>query len=187
MTKSSDCVCPQCAVSPANVPDPFDLHALVAPHLARAHQIAHRLLGCEHLAADAVQEALVALWRLTAPPIDARGWLVRAVVHRSRHLRRALRRRASHEHAASEHCELHRGCDNPLHHALAHELAERLDCAVAALPPDQRDAFELHERTGLDYAGIAERLKMPIGTVRSRLHRARTALLQTMRGHGEVA
>lgn len=162
-----------------------DLQTLAAPHLARAHQVARRLLGCDHLAADAVQEALVALWQQPAPPPDVRGWLVRAIVHRSRHLRRTLQRRARHEHAIAAHCELHRGCDNPLHHAFAHELAERLDAAVAALPPEQREPFLL-DRAGLDYQGIATRLAVPMGTVRSRLHRAREALHQALHARGEV-
>jgi len=164
-----------------------DLESLTAPHLGRAHQVARRLLGCDHLAADAVQEALVVLWQQPAPPPDVRGWLVRTVVHRARHLRRTLHRRAHHEHAVAAHCELHRGCDNPLHHAFAHELAERLEAAVAALPPDQREPFLLHERTGLDYASIAARLAVPIGTVRSRLHRARTTLQQALPETGGVA
>ena len=44
------------------------------------------------------------------------------------------------------------------------------------LPTPQRQAYELYERTGLDYAGVAEKLRLPIGTVRSRLHRARATI-----------
>ncbi len=149
-------------------------------HSEHAQSIARRLLGCDHLAADAVQEALVALWRETSPPPDLRGWLVRAVVFRARHLRRTLARRHKHEHGAAVHCELHAGCDNPLHHAYAHELGHRLDGALAALPVEQRTAFQLYVDTGLDYRGIAARLSLPIGTVRSRLHRARQALQETL-------
>ena len=93
-------------------------HDQVAPHLARAHAAARALLGCDHLAADAVQEALLTLWR-SPTPADLRGWLVRTVVHRARHLRRTLLRATRHEHAASAHCALHAGCDNPLHAAAA--------------------------------------------------------------------
>lgn len=169
--------CPHCA--PVHPPAGLrPLAEAVTEHLPRAHAAARRLLGCDHLAADAVQEALVALWR-SPPPADVRGWLVRAVVHRARHLRRTLQRAAHHEHhAASHHCQLHDGCDNPLHTAYAHELGERLDRALAALPADQRAAFELYERFDLDYEAIADRLAVPIGTVRSRLHRARLALQQ---------
>jgi RNA polymerase sigma-70 factor, ECF subfamily len=144
--------------------------------LARAHATARSMLGCDHLAADAVQEALVALWQKPEPPPERRAWLVRAVVLRARHLRRTLARRRHHEHGAAAHCALHQGCANPLHHAFAHELGERLDLALQQLPAEQRAAFELYVQTGLDYRGIADRLELPIGTVRSRLHRARAAL-----------
>lgn len=174
------CACPHCTDAPP------DLEALVAAHRDRAQAAARRLLGCDHLAADAVQEALIALWREPAAPADPRGWLVRTVVHRARHLRRTLRRRAHHEHVASRHCALHRGCDNPLHLAYAHELGERLERALGALPPEQKAAFVLHELHGLDPGDIAERLGWPPGTVRSRLHRARRALQHALRP-GDVA
>ena len=169
------------AVSPISgaAPDLATSPALAAD-LERAHRAARALLGCDHLAADAVQEALVALWHQPSAPPDRRGWLVRAVVHRARHLRRTLSRRRRHECAAGDHCELHSGCDNPLHQAHAHELGERLDAAVATLPREQRAPFELYVATGLDYRGIASELGLPIGTVRSRLHRARAALQELL-------
>ena len=164
---------PSLAALPCPQLDPSDdLRADVA----RAHAAARSMLGCDHLAADAVQEALVALWRQPEPPPERRAWLVRAVVLRARHLRRTLARRQHHEHGAATHCALHQGCSNPLHHAFAHELGERLDAALQQLPAEQRTAFELYVQTGLDYRGIADRLELPIGTVRSRLHRAREAL-----------
>ena len=59
---------------------------------------------------------------------------------------------------------------------MAHEVGELLRAVLDTLPESQRQAYELYERTGLDYAGVAEKLKLPIGTVRSRLHRARAAI-----------
>lgn len=160
--------------------------AALQADLARAHAAARSMLGCDHLAADAVQEALVALWREATPPPDRRGWLVRAVTFRSQTLRRSLQRRHKHEHGAGVHCQLHQGCDNPLHHAYAHELGERLDRALDELPGEQRTAFTLYVETGLDYHGIADRLRLPIGTVRSRLHRARHALQQALGDDAEA-
>ena len=150
-------------------------------HLPAARAIATRLLCCTHLADDAVQEALVALWRETPQPANARAWLMRAVILRCRQLRRSLRRRRHHEHVANADCHLHACCDNPLHVAIAHEVGERFRQALDTLPEAQRDAFELYERTGLDYAGIADKLNLPIGTVRSRLHRARVAIAAALK------
>lgn len=168
------------AGSPAGEPDAKRFGDDVAAALPPAQAAARRLLGCDHLASDAVQEAMVAYWREPIVPDDPRRWLVSAVMFRARHLRRTLLRRQKHEHGAAAHCELHAGCDNPLHHAYAHELGHRLDDALAALPGEQRTAFQLYVETGLDYRGIAKRLSLPIGTVRSRLHRARQALQEAL-------
>lgn len=157
-----------------------DAQRLLTPHAEHAQAVARRHLGCDHLAADAVQEAMVAFWREAIVPADPRGWLVSAVLFRAKHLRRTLQRRLKHEHSAAVHCELHAGCDNPLHHAYAHELGTRLDGALALLPQEQRTAFQLYVDTGLDYRGIAHRLALPVGTVRSRLHRARQALQEAL-------
>lgn len=145
----------------------------------RAHRQARRILGCDHLAEDAVQEALLALHAEVAAPELPGPWLVRATVHRALHLRRTLQRRQRHEEEAGrslpDAC-----CDNPLHQAHFAELRERVLAAIGALPQEQRRVVELHVEDELDYAGIAEAIGRPIGTVRSRLHRARQALAETL-------
>lgn len=174
------CPCPRCDHGGSGPDAAFA--ALVETHLPHCRAVARRLLGCDHLAADAVQETLLALWRTPERPVDLRGWLVRAVVFRSRHLRRTLRRRQRHEqHAASAACILHEGCDNPLHTAWAHELQAHVDAALAALPQEQRHVFQLFEQQGHDYARIAAVTGTPLGTVRSRLARARQALQTSLR------
>ena len=175
---------PSAAACPSTVPV---ADAALQRDLLRAHTVARSLLGCDHLAADAVQEALIALWQQPAPPPQQRAWLVQAVVFRARALRRAFRRRQLHEDvAAHSQCELHRDCGNPLHHAFAAELQERLATAVQQLPIEQREPFELHRHGELDYLGIAAQLQVPVGTVRSRLHRARQTL-QTVLGDDRTA
>jgi len=141
------------------------------------------MLGCSHLADDAIQEAQVALWKLPEPPPNPGAWLNRAIVHRCKHLRRTARRRDHHEHIASHHCELHKGCDNPLHVAIAHETGELLTQVLDTLPAEQRTPLELFEQKDLGYQGIADRLQLPIGTVRSRLSRARATVTAAMRRH----
>ncbi len=147
----------------------------VEPVLPRALRAARKILGCEHLAEDAVQEALLTLHRETRPPEDLGGWLVRTVVHRSLHQRRTLLRRHRHELAAGmrrdDVC-----CDNPLHHARDAENEARLLAAISTLPEDQRRVVELRLDQDLDYEAIAQEIQRPVGTVRSRLHRARRAL-----------
>ena len=65
---------------------------------------------------------------------------------------------------------------------LADRLADKavLDDAVASLPEEFRVCLVLRQHVGLDYAEIAEVLEIPIGTVRSRLARARTRLVAVL-------
>lgn len=66
------------------------------------------------------------------------------------------------------------------------ELAEALLAGIGALPDDQRAVFLLREYHELDYAEIAVALAIPENTVRSRLHRARTALREDLARKGVV-
>jgi RNA polymerase sigma-70 factor (ECF subfamily) len=157
-----------------------DFPALSQLELTQLVALAVRFLGCDHLAHDAVQEALLALSQQTEVPERPYAWLVLAVINRSRHLRRSLRRRRHHEHRASADCELHEDCENPLHVAMAHEIGGLLAAVRDTLPREQRTALELFEVEGRDYNSIADELNVPIGTVRSRLSRAREALRTAM-------
>jgi RNA polymerase sigma-70 factor (ECF subfamily) len=166
---------------PRPVPEPRDavLDGAQA-HLPRMLRAARGILGSDDLAWDAVQAALTALWHEREIPRDLRSWLVRTVVHRSLHLARSARRRERHEagswtpRAARE--------DDP---ALACDdaaLAEHLARAIDGLPPELGAAFRLRELEGLGYAAIAVRLRVPLGTVRSRLHRAKQRLRAELSG-----
>ena len=64
-----------------------------------------------------------------------------------------------------------------------HELHDLL----ARLPVHQREVVALCALLGFDYAGAAELLDVPIGTVRSRLHRARSALAEQLDGSSQEA
>ena len=64
-----------------------------------------------------------------------------------------------------------------------HELYD----LVSRLPIHQREVVTVCAILGYDYAGAAELLEIPIGTVRSRLHRARTAIAEQLEGTGEGA
>jgi len=68
----------------------------------------------------------------------------------------------------------------------AREIAAAVNAAVEALPEDLRQAITLREIEGLSYEEIAEAMNCPIGTVRSRIFRAREAIAEKLRPHIEV-
>src|SRR5258708_1378643 len=128
--------------------------------------------AASELADDAVQAALLSLWKEGGLPPNTEGWRVNAVVLRSLHLNRSRRRRRDHEErACARRPEHDPGGDasRPLEVA---EVARAIDAALSTLPDHLRSVFVLREAERLDYGEIAGALQIPVGTVRSRLHRA---------------
>ncbi len=155
--------------------------AAVRPHLRDVCSAAAAVLGCEHHAWDAVQEALLALWREPQPPPNLRAWLLRTVRHRGLHLRRTCSRRQRRDAraaAARPECSCH---DDPCRILGDRETFLLLEKAGRRLPEELREVFHLREVENLEYAAIALRLRLPVGTVRSRLHRSRQALKRDSR------
>jgi RNA polymerase sigma-70 factor, ECF subfamily len=70
---------------------------------------------------------------------------------------------------------------SPEEEAMAHQLFERIDAEVAALPEVQRRALLMREVDGLDYKAIAAALGQPINTVKSHIFRAREAIASRAR------
>ena len=78
-----------------------------------------------------------------------------------------------------EQYELHaklKETDTPEGVTLSIELHETVERAIAALPEDLRTAIVLRELDGMSYEEIAETMECPVGTVRSRIFRARDAI-----------
>lgn len=150
------------------------------PALNRTLAAAERVLGSWDLAWDAVQEALLRLWQEAAAPPNAEAWLYQAVMNRSLHARRTRHRRARHEElAGGQRTGLG---EDPRRQVEADDQAVVLEAAIDQLPAKFREALRLRELQGLDYHAIARALEVPVGTVRSRIHRARERL-QAQLGH----
>jgi RNA polymerase sigma-70 factor (ECF subfamily) len=152
----------------------------VRPHLGAIHALASRILRSDDLAWDAVQETLTTLWRQERAPVALRGWLRRTVVHRSLHLRRTLERRRRNEDDVGA-LLAPGGVEDPSRALEASEMRDAIRRALMSLGRPQRVTFLLREMDGLDYQSIARLLGVSIGTVRSRLNRARGQLRADLR------
>ena len=150
----------------------------VGPHIPVVRATARRILGNGDDAADAVQEALISLWQVGPMPEHLRPWLIRTVIHRSLHSRRSRMRRTRWEDLGGGTVMSCAFCD-PERDLEIRELLDVLDRALSALSMDQRRVIELRDLEGLEYQEIAQQLGVPIGTVRSRLNRARARVKET--------
>lgn len=174
-------------------PPPAAFEQTVLPHLDAAHNLARWLVRDAALAEDVVQDAIVRAigYYATYRGGDARAWLLR-IVRNTAYTTLAARRRitAGHDDTGLDADAAHEIPDpayNPeatLHHR---QRGARLDQALAALPPDLRECLVLRELEELSYKQIAFITGAPIGTVMSRLWRARRALVSEPGGQGEGA
>jgi RNA polymerase sigma-70 factor (ECF subfamily) len=157
--------------------------AVVLPHLDAAYALARWLTRNDADAADVAQEACLRAFRYfeSYREGDARSWLLR-IVRRSAY-DWIERNRPSELVPLDEEADADGAVAGPSAMALdADALLQtrsdlrRLDRLIEALPPQLREAIVLRELHELDYRQIAAVTEVPIGTVMSRLHRARTAL-----------
>lgn len=150
----------------------------VLPHLDDAYQVARYLLHDEHDAQDAVQDAYLRALRYYDPFTvgDARAWLL-TIVRRCCFASKS--RRAAEAHPMTGTPELLTVPDPapaPDAAAVAVALHEAVSAALQSLPSDQREILVLREMRQLSYREIAQVVGLPIGTVMSRLSRARRRL-----------
>ena len=155
-------------------------------HFDVAYRVAYRLLGREHDARDAVQEAfLKAVVHLEG--FDRRSgfrtWLLRIVTNAALDLGRRRRRRPALRLAEVKGDEaevvVH---DDPALRLRRDDLRRILTAALDRLSPAIRTTFVLFAEAGLSYKEIAECQDLPIGTVMSRLHYARQKLQSYLEG-----
>jgi RNA polymerase sigma-70 factor, ECF subfamily len=152
------------------------------PHLDAAYALARWLTGNDADAADVVQEACLRAFRYfdSYRDGDARSWLLQ-IVRRTCYSWLRRNRRAN---VVSLETEAEFGDTVTTASGAAEEFLEnrsdlrRLDQLVEALPVALRETIVMRELHELGYAEIAKVTGVPIGTVMSRLHRARSLLLR---------
>jgi RNA polymerase sigma-70 factor, ECF subfamily len=159
---------------------------LVLPHLDDAYTLANYLLRNEHDAQDVVQDAVLRALRYFDGfrDGDARAWLL-AIVRNCCHTwhRRNRADRVTIGYADAEGAPQLHGSDDA--DALAIQSSERavIDRALAELPLEFREVIVLRELQDLSYKEISTVTGVPIGTVMSRLARARRRLASSLGLH----
>ncbi len=162
----------------------FELLAL--PHLDAAYNLARWLTHNDHDAQDVVQEALMRALRYIGGVRgdSARGWLLQIVRHTCfswlKENRPAELVPWDEDDDDSMHGLAAPAADEP--HSQSVRKAERLQInqAIAALPVVYREVLVLRELEDLSYAEIAHIAGIPVGTVMSRLARARALMRQAL-------
>lgn len=170
--------------------DAAALERLVLKHQDRLHNLCLRLCNSPADAADLAQSTLVRAFE-ALPRFEARAgfytWLFRIAVNLSisqRRRQRSAPRLSIDGDPADGPAAAHiAGADGrPDDRLIRQEQHERLAAALAELDDEFRAAVILKDVEDLDYATIAEILEVPVGTVKSRIHRGRTILRHALSG-----
>jgi RNA polymerase sigma factor (sigma-70 family) len=162
--------------------------SVVLPHLADAYALARWLTGNRADADDVVQEACLRAFRGIGgfSGVNARAWVLTIVRHAAYTWLGKNRPAAlvmTDDLEAAERKQAGGACDGPQTPEaalIAKTDAVRLESAIAELPVPFRETLVLRDVQGLDYREIAEVTKVPIGTVMSRLARARGRLIASI-------
>lgn len=163
----------------------FEREAL--PHLDRMYGAALRLTRSESDAEDLVQDALLKAYRFYdrfEAGTNLKAWLLKILTNTFiNRYRRTVRERKVFDGVVAKPVgegvmsrAAMRGLTNPIEDAQRRILAREIQSAIDELPEDYRLMILLADVEELSYKEIAEALGCPIGTVMSRLHRARKTL-----------
>jgi RNA polymerase sigma-70 factor, ECF subfamily len=164
---------------------------LVSEHQRMVYQLSLNLLGDHNEALDLSQEVFLRVFRTIHAfrgQSALRTWIYRIVVNQARNRQRWWRRRhKSQQVSLDEHLRDHgdfperNDSESPDRLLGNKELANRIRTALEGLPFDQKTALVLREIDGLSYDEIGFSLGVAVGTVKSRLARAREALRAQLR------
>ena len=161
----------------------FDLLVLKYQH--KIVNLVMRYVRDPEVALDITQEAFIKAYR-ALPRFRGDSafytWMYRIAVNTAKNHLAAQRRRPMNvelDMQDPEQYDLHaklKETDTPEGVLLSKELKETVERAIAALPEDLRTAIILRELEGMSYEEIAQTMECPVGTVRSRIFRARDAI-----------
>lgn len=165
---------------------------LLAPHVDHLYRLAYRLTGGTHGAEDLVQDVLVKLYRMQGE-IERlekpRPWLARVLYHeyvdrwrRERHAPVNLSTLDASDVAFGEQEPDPNPQADPERQVIGMQLREQLVAAIALLNEDQRAVILFHDVEGYTLEELSVVLSQPLGTLKSRIHRARARLRDHLTG-----
>lgn len=169
-------------------------NTLVLRYQDSVYNLAYRILGETQSAADAAQEAFITAYRRldTFRGGSFRAWLLRITTNQCYDELRRLKRRpaTSMEDLGDPNSDdgpnLPDGSDTPEEVVQQRELNRAIQQCIDALGDDQRAVLVLSDIEGLDYQEIADAVSANLGTVKSRLSRARAAVRDCLRSVEEL-
>ncbi|MGA9348705.1 MAG: sigma-70 family RNA polymerase sigma factor [Anaerolineae bacterium] len=164
--------------------DVGSFNQLVLSYQSMAYNVAYRILGDRDAAADAAQDAFLSAFKAIGKFRGGsfKAWLLRIVTNACYDQLRLKQRRPVASLDALLVVEpapirfLTDPGESPEEYALRQELSRVIQVGIGTLPPDQRVALILSDVQGLSYQEIAEATGVSLGTVKSRLSRARGKL-----------
>jgi RNA polymerase sigma-70 factor (ECF subfamily) len=173
----------------------FDL--LVIKYQHKIIQLVNRYVKDQSEAQDVAQEAFIKAYRALG---NFRGdsafytWLYRIAINTAKNYLVSRSRRSSdyqvdvQDAEAIENAPQLQGMETPERLLLNQEIIDTIKTAIDKLPDEMRTAIMLREFEGMSYEEIAEAMDCPVGTVRSRIFRAREAIdnkLNPLLEHGD--
>lgn len=158
--------------------------AVAMPHLEAAFRLARRLARDEHEAEDLVQESFLKAFQafggFEMREFGIRPWLLKILYNAF--LNRRARERNAPRAADQQTLESHAESGTTLPDLDHEHLDEEVKHALNTLAPEFRSVMLLWATMELSYKEIAEILSLPVGTVMSRLYRARAQLAASLAG-----
>ena len=157
---------------------------LVETHQDRLYNSLVQITGCPAEAEDVAQDAFIqAYHKLSGFRGEASffTWLYRIALNRALRIKQRSQNRTPSESLGEDDLVAPGNADTPGDRLLQDERARQIRTALNQLAPEFRTVIVLREVDGFDYHTIAETLGVSVGTVRSRLHRARSQLRAKLR------
>jgi RNA polymerase sigma-70 factor, ECF subfamily len=157
---------------------------LVVRYQRAVLNLAYRMLGDVQEAEDVAQDVFIRAYQSLGRFDPSRrffSWLYRIAVNRCL----SYRDRARHDTLDASHSALPDGAPSPEQQAAQHETQAAIRQAIAALPEHERAVVALRYGADLSYEEIAATLRLPLGTIKTRLFRARQRLAGLIEEEGD--